>query len=585
MAASQAAVLDLWRFSAGEPLVRGTTRLEFSAEKWVFPEFMRPSTKLSSVTLGFGGNLPNWVVADFKLHVAEMWWSGIGFGSFQGLRTALVWLGRALPDFRGPPTALGPHEARLLRDCLLGSTPLLSPYTLGGVESYLNSFAAFLRRQYPDTPPDFTVRLPAEAKRRRAGVLAQSTEKFIPLEVLRDIITACVQDEEIFEQALLVHRPGRRLTGFGWAVGIEELRARAIKAQAVKLMVCTGRRVSAVCNLPIGVRTEPFARGRVRPPDVPEADEPWGMWVYFVEQKITNAPEIVFCPYELGEIAVDAIARARRYAAELRERDSRFAEHLFVSSSRGRPTAVDRDAVKRYLTHPRHGIVKRYGITRGEDAAELLTELKTHNFRTTRATLLWVGGMDLVEVARDLGHVVPRREGIPHPDMAGLHYVAGTMDVEAVAISALKAGALSDTSDPNDAIRTRPVRLERLNARRTLPILQESGTAIQLVRYGFCRLPASRGPCLTATECWEGQDPSDPEGSAGCEYLVIAPHAVPAFEERERFLSAQVEWYGRDPAYAHYVGQERRKLESLRRQLKTAHELRDRLDAEEGELG
>jgi hypothetical protein len=89
-------------------------------------------------------------------------------------------------------------------------------------------------------------------------------------------------------------------------------------------------------------------------------------------------------------------------------------------------------------------------------------------------------------------------------------------------------------------------------------------------------LPAESGDCPTANKCWEGIDPETPAARAGhgCEWQVLTPTALPALREDKAVILRQIEVYGSDPGYAHFLPKLRQKLGILRKQIARAEEHR-----------
>jgi hypothetical protein len=86
----------------------------------------------------------------------------------------------------------------------------------------------------------------------------------------------------------------------------------------------------------------------------------------------------------------------------------------------------------------------------------------------------------------------------------------------------------------------------------------------------------SRGTAPTANKCWEGIDPETPAARAGhgCEWQVLTPTALPALREDKAVILRQIEVYGSDPGYAHFLPKLRQKLGILRKQIARAEEHR-----------
>jgi integrase len=298
-------------------------------------------------------------------------------------------------------------------------------------------------------------------------------------------------------------------------VYLQSLHRRAIEGQATILAICVGRRAAAVCNLPLDVRVE---KGQW----TNEAGEiQHGVWVRFVENKVTRAYEDVLCPDAYGELVVKAIKTAKELTEDLRGDNPHVAQHLFLVPGRARKSAMVLSPFQmNYYLNGEYGhdngVIQRYDIPCGR--------VTTHAFRRTRATKAWQGGMQVHEVSTDLGHL--------NVNVALRHYIIGNEASRRRYETLMNQGALSGALiDFIGGVEIVNIEL----GRRQVEVMAKQGRVLRPNRYGYCAL-AGTGHCVRTTPCYIG----DTVDSEGCEHHVLSPDALPALEEDKEALEASI---------------------------------------------
>jgi site-specific recombinase XerD len=545
-------------------------KFSFQDNKWFLLDILRPHEANHEGTISFAG-ISEWLLHDAKLYVARLWLtSAVGAINIQQVMVSLRDLCKLLPEYTGKPMNLTPQHAKefVRRYCALGHSAISNQ----GVRRRLNEFFKFLRQRYPDnTRHALKLVFPKDKTHNPAPQpFEQSQAKRVPAEVLAAIIDACTADTKAYEEAKRNYidraespekeREYQRLMARGrrerkkagltdkpaWVLRLIHLHGRAIKAQALILAICVGRRAAAICNTQFNVRTE-------RKKWTNEAgQEESGVSVRFREKKIRNVDEDVFCPDGFGELALQAIEKAKELTRELRNLNPQWKDYLFLAPTRRKNEAnvISVRQLNDYL-HGQNkyfpGLCQRYGIT--------TTRITIHNFRATRATNAWTGGLQVHEVSQDLGHV--------NSDMALRHYIIGGDETRRRFQSYMDTGALSGSLENlmgGQALA--PIRLSK----RHVGIAKNQGMVVSVTRYGACILPASSGPCIRTTPCYIGPG----GGPEGCDYHLLTPDALPGLEEDKEVLLESIATYGDDPEYRMWVHHEKIQLGVVGRKIREA---------------
>lgn len=513
------------------PVLLGPHRVAFEDDEWTLLDLLRPDAEISTAAIRFD-RLPGWLRNDGKRWVASHWLEiGSSLERIRSAMGALVVLGRALDESHpSTPMELRRHHAARVRSYILEQGH--SPGTNLQRRGLINQFVQFVREEHPAEAAGntFELTLPRHAVAGASpAARRQSPEKYISSAVLAQVLDACASDEAAYKAALAGTPKGlRRIDHLG----------RAMKAQAIKLSICVGRRATALCTLPVDVRVEEA-----------ELDGVWGVWVRFRETKIRDIEEDVWCPGVWGQIAVDAIEKARSLGEALRSAVPRYGGFLFVipgSVQKGEKATLLKPALlNQYLRYRKQGLLDRHGITERGDAVHITT----HNFRTTRATNLDRGGMSAHDIGQDLGHAADS-------DMAIRCYIVGDEGWRREFDRQMEAGALQ--GELIDLINGRQVVSGRLGARQ-VEIMRRRGLVLTPTRYGYCTLPSSSGPCPTANDCFIG--PCGSEGACGCAYHVHAPHGLAALDEEEEICRANLAEFVDEPErYARWIEHEEYRL-------------------------
>jgi integrase len=541
---------------------------------WHLWDILKPHELRAFGTVNFREVRP-WLVEDTKRYVAYLWLQADADAmKIQKTLVAIRHLGRQLPDFKGRPIDLRMKHSwefvRRFRSLGLGASSNV------GMSVALNHFMSYVRHLHPELSGcDFRIILPKDmSKRETHKPLEQIREARIPTDVLAAIIDACAVEVEAYYSAKRDYVDGyedrkeyrrrwelRRKAGLKRNPGypgshnahFKDLLTRAIKSQAVILAICVGRRASSVCNTAVDIRTEVTEwtneAGYIER----------GVMLRFREGKIKKADEDVPCPDTFGELALKAIKTTRELTADLRSHNPQWAEFLFIVPAKRRRAArvLTVRQLNEYMNGSARGgkgLRERYDIP--------CEKITTHNYRHTRATNAWLGGLQVHEVAYDLGHATS--------DMAIRHYIIGSEESKRRYEELLSHGALSgafvDFVGGREMVRTRL-------SRRHVEILKTQGCTVSPNRYGYCtRL--STAECSRATLCYLGVGVTD----GGCDYHLLSPDALPALEEDRVVAEAAVAEYSPDPAYRNFVMQQRNLLTVIDSKIKEAKELEARRD-------
>jgi integrase len=455
----------------------------------------------------------------------------------------------------------------------------LSPSSRKGVRWRINKFIAFVRLQHPEeTGNDFKIILP------RNLTLTPQHEPFevsensrIPTDRFALIIDACAADVKAYLDAKATYinqsehkkayqrwyyherrrRPNEGLPSkLGRTPRFKELHSRAIKGQAVILAGCTGRRVAAVCDTRYDVRTEPWEW-------INEAGQKEkGVMVRFRELKMRHVDEDVPCPGAYGELALNAIATAKDLTSELRELAPECKDHLFIIPSKnGKAGAVLSKRLLNQYLNGQHGnpagLINRYDIPGGK--------VKIHDFRKTRASNAWRGGLEIHDVARDLGHV--------NADMTSRFYVAGGEECKRRFQAQMDRGALSGAL--LNMVGGREIMGIKLG-KRHVEIMKRHGLIISATRYGYCALPASSGPCPRTNPCYVGPGAD----GGGCDYHLLSPDALPALREDEEVVRHNISTFSPEPEYKTWVVNNENQLRLVEGKISEALTLQHRFEGQ-----
>ena len=549
-------------------------RFSFEDDTWLMLDLLKPHERNYDGTINFTA-LPAWLKTEAKRYIAHLWLRvGADAGGLQQIMVSLRDLGRLLPDFQGSPSDLRARHARefVRRYCELD----LSPVSNQRARRALNSFAAFVRQQHPEVKEnDFQLVFPRpKVHTEQHQPLAQAQEAKIATDVLAAVIDACTSDVAAYYEAKRNYidpidnkreynaqfardRSRKAALGLPLQLGrtprLKELLGRAIKGQAVILAICVGRRAAAVCNTRFDVRTERTEWTN----DVGQQEK--GVLVRFREMKLRQIDEDVACPDAFGELALQAIKTARELTAELRRDNPQWADYLFLIPGEKRKSALvlTPRVINTYLNgnSGSPGILQRYRIP--------VEKIITHNFRHTRATNAWLGGMQIHEVAYDLGHT--------GTEMTLRHYIVGSEEskrrLQELMDRGALSGALEELAGGREMVQTRL-------GKRHVEIMRRQGRILTPTRYGYCALPAASGPCPRATPCYIGHG----QGDGGCDHHLLSPDALPALEEDQELLEANLAAYRPDPDYRVWVRHQEVQLTVVVRTIERAKTLQCRLD-------
>jgi hypothetical protein len=481
----------------------------------------------------------------------------------------LRYLGRLLPDFNGRPIDLRLKHARQLGR-QLRQLDLTARYK-NTIKRTINRFVAFVRQKHPEVRDNnFQIVLPKvsykELHNSQQGQIVDSdTEALIidgclaDLQKYREAKSSYIDRHENSAEYFRRWKQRRRQYPPGpmpkpKPVHLQTLHKRAIKGQATILAICVGRRAAAICNLPLDIRVE---KGQW----TNEAGEiERGVWVRFVENKVTRACEDIFCPDAYGELAVKAIKTVKELTEDLRRDNPHIAQHLFLTPGRARKSAMvlSLQQMNGYLNGDYgdygNGLIQRYNIRCGR--------VTTHAFRRTRATKAWRGGMQVHEVAADLGNL--------NVDVALRHYIIGNEVSRRRYETLMNHGALSGAMiDFTGGVEIVNIEL----GRRHVEVMAGQGRVLRPNPYGYCGLAGS-GHCVRTTPCYIG----DTVESEGCDYHLLSPDALPALEEDKETLEASIEVNNNGQWCGQLIQSMQNQLEVVNRRIKRAIDLRMKLD-------
>lgn len=511
--------------------VPGHKGLDLHSDVWRLDHLLRPHERKSRGYINFA-DLPMWLKADAKeyaKHLIEN--TASDAPRVLTVLVALRQLGRLLPDYDGRPIDLRLKHAREAARRLLEFD--LTPSYKHRIKRTINQFMAFVRQAHPEVRDNnFQVVLPRENTTDPDS--AQQAE-IVDTEILTQIIDACLSDLQKYRELKsgyissrenhteYVRRRRARIRQY--APGQVPKRRRrnlkvflrqAIIGQATILDVCVGRRPAAVCGLPLDMKVE---RGEW----TNEASQTeHGLWVRFIENKVTRAYEEVFCPDAFGELALQAITMTKELTEDLRREHPHLTQHLFLVPGREHKSVVvlSPNQMNYYLNgnKARHGsLIKRYKITAGR--------ISTMTFRRTRATKMWMGGMQVHEVAADLGHL--------RLDTTIRHYIVGNEESRRRYKTLVEHGALGGAMlNFVGGVEVVNIKL----GRRHVEVMAGQGRVLVPNRYGYCDL-AGTGHCVRTAPCYLGESVE----SGGCEHHILSPDALPALYEDREALEASIE--------------------------------------------
>lgn len=546
----------------------------FTDDKWYLLDLLKPYQADFDAIITFS-SVAEWLRYDAKLYIAHLWLETHA-GALQILQTmsSIRELGRLFAGFKGRPVELNiQHANEFVRYyCALDRAPTSNK----GARRRINGFMAFVRHLYPEGKTNnFKLIFPIS---KTAGTgplpLEQAQEKRIPTNILSKIIDACTADLNAYYaakeryidqqenaekcreyQRRYYHERRKGLEAgtfqkLGYTPRIVQLLSKAIRAQATILAVCVGRRVAAICNTKLNIRTE-----RVEWTNECGQKEKVVL-VRFREMKVRNVDEDVACPDAFGELAINAINTAKELTSELRANNPQWGEYLFLV-----PTRIPRKGARvlqvrqlnSYLNGQRDGhlgICQRYNISS--------QRITTHNFRATRATNVWMGGLQVHEVSYDLGHV--------NSDMTIRHYIVGRDEDRRRLQDCMDKGALSGAFE--DMVAGREMVQMRLG-RRHVEIMRKQGRVLSPTRYGYCSLPAASGPCPRTTPCYIGPAAN----GGGCDYHVLSPDALAALKEDRELLLTNIETFDIDPSYKIWVQHQRIQLKVIEEKIRETNTL------------
>lgn len=542
----------------------------FNDDVWDLINIVRPHERNCEARLSFSRVAP-WLREDAKLYIAHLWLRALPSAIIlQQIMVAIRDLGRLLPDFKGRPIDLRAGHARKFSRNY--SQQRLKPGSFQRTRRLLNRFITFVRQQHPEvTNNDFVVRFPKDQTwMRQHRPLEQLQEARIEREVFAGIIDACIADTQAYFGSLATYidpvenwkeyqkhydseRYKRLKQGLPPKLGNRprqvQLLSRAIKAQATILAACVGRRPSAICNTRFDVKTEVIEWVNET------GGREMGVLVRFRETKVRNLDEDVFCPGIYGELALKAIETAKKLTADLRRHNLEWKDYLFLVPGKQRKKAfvISPGKINDYINGqgPNHkGLIQRFNLP--------VDKVLTHNFRHTRATNLWLGGLQVHEVAYDLGHL--------SAEMAIRHYIAGNEESRHRLQFLMDHKALSGVLE--DFVGGREMVEARLG-RRHVEIMRNQGRIISPTRYGYCCLPAASGPCTRTTPCYIGPGAN----GGGCDYHILSPDALDALQEDREVLEANIETYSREPEYSAWVDNQKNQLLVVERTMERALDL------------
>jgi site-specific recombinase XerD len=541
----------------------------FEDDSWHLLDILKPHEHNSCATISFS-NVAPWLQYDVKQYVAHLWLrTGIDANMLQQLMVSIRHLGRILSGFTGTAIDLRANDAREFsrRFCELN----LSGSSYQRTRRDLNRFIAFVRQQHPeDKENDFRVDFPlSKTFMPQHRPLEQSSEARIDAGRLAKIIDACTTDLQVYQDASDGYidpsddyaaykaksdrgcylRRKHNSPHIDRGPTMPFLLGRAIKAQAVILAICVGRRAAAICNGSFNIRVKQVEWTN----EVGHQEE--GVMVRFRERKVRNVDEDVFCPGIFGELALQAIKTTKELTKKLRIKNPDLKEFLFIvpTKSISKAQVLRPQQINEYMNGQRgngQGIRQRYNIPG--------PKVTTHNFRHTRATNMWVGGMQVHEVAYDLGHV--------SAEMTIRHYIVGKEEsrrrLQFLMDHGAIRGVLEDFAGGRETLQARL-------GKRHVEIMKKQGRILTPTRYGYCALPASSGPCPTANRCYIG-----PGGAGeGCDHHILSPDALPALNEDKEVLETTINNSEGDPELRAWVQNHKNMLGIVNKNIERAETL------------
>lgn len=552
----------------------------FKDDKWFLWDLLRPHEAKFEATIRFSG-VQDWLREDAKLYIAHLWLTGRPAPNLlQQIMVFLRLLGRVFPNFTGRPIDLNKQHAKefVRHYCALNRSPISNK----AARREINNFMAFVRQQYTGGEQNsFMLVFPkSKTLQLQPSPLEQAQQKKISTSILSKLIDACAADLNAYFEAKRTYidqnesseqrreyqnryareRHKRLKEGLaaplGYKLRMVQLHARAIKAQALILAICVGRRAATVCNTRFDIKTE-----RVEWTNESGQKEKV-ILIRFKEMKVRNIEEDVPCPDAFGELALHAIETAKELTAELRENNPQWKDFLFLVPMRKRKGAkvLTTRQLNDYINGrcgTELGIRQRYNIP-----ADRIT---IHNFRATRATNAWMGGLQIHEVAYDLGHA--------NIDMTIRNYIVGSEEDKRRFQECMDKGALSGALE--DIIGGREMVQTRLS-KRHVEIMRNQGRVVSPTRYGYCCLPSASGPCIRTTPCYIGPRVR----SGGCDYHLLSPDALPALEEDRELLLANISTYEDEPTYRVWVQHQQIQVGVIEDKIKEVMTLKHRLETE-----
>lgn len=555
-----------------------TATFSFRDDCWSLLNILRPHERDSQARINFA-SIPAWLREESKYFIAHEWMrTEPSANKLQQFMVVLRQLAKLLPDFTGKPTELRACHARKFARgfCDLN----YSAGTNSKTQIYANKFIAFVRQHYPKCPDiDFKVQLPRTKTYIFDYMPADVSRKHhIDAGTMAKIVDACaaeVRAYQVFEQGridpndskavLAAKAKWRREYDAEIRHGVKRPRCpsqwhssllgRAIKAQAVLVAICTGRRVSAVCNTKVDVLTDKVTWTN-------EAGEHQQVvMMRFRESKVSGADEDVPCPDAYGDLVLKAVETAKELTIDLRRDNPQWGEFLFLVPAKERKIAnvLSAHQMNHYINgaikqEKHQGLLSRYGIVSER-------KITTHHFRHTRATVGWLGGLQVHEVQQDLGH--------RSPDVTARYYIAGGEEPRRRLQELMDHGALggrfSTLVGGQEIVRAQP-------GARQVEVMQKQKRVIAPTRYGYCALGGT-GPCARTLPCYLGVSVND----GGCDQHLLSPDAIPALEEDKRTLEATISAYEGDPAYRVWVEHHRIQLAVVNNTVEHAKILQQKL--------
>jgi integrase len=552
-----------------------TVNFDFRQDVWDLRDVLRPHQRNYNAKVNFS-DMPGWLREDAKHFVLFLYTEiAVDLNRINSAMVALRRLGRLLSNFGGCPIDLGKQHAWAVARHLRSE---LGYVYADKNKVEINQFMVFIRQRHPEKTNNFQIILPKPSTTDSSSKpLTKRGEDIVTTDVCAQIIDACICDLKAYRDYLKTYIDTvddekeynriyqrnrlRRLsegTSLSRPVGkVNHLLGKAIKGQALILMICVGRRAAAVCNTRFNVYTK--AEEWVNE----EGQTEKGVLIRFKEMKITNAYEDVFCPDAFGELALSAIRTAKELTAELRRHNPQWKDYLFLTPALQRKAAhvLSSEQINDYLNGSKKkegGLLSRYEITHDH--------ITTHMFRRTRATKAWIGGMQEHEVSRDLGHF--------NVDTTLRHYIAGNEESRRRFQTLVEHGALSDTLQK---LSGEVELLQTTLGRRQVEVMDRQGLVLRPTRYGYCALGGS-GHCVKTTACYLGPEVE----SDGCDYHVLTPDALPGLEEDKEALETSIALNSDSRRCNALVQSMRNQLNVIDRKIELARTQQSRVDSCQG---